>query len=107
MPHVTRTRRLFVGLAIAAAMGVWFTVSRAADEAPGSQSDQVARLMIRIEALEKRITALESRDQFPRQASAVMTPSTPTPLLEPVPKAGSEPTRPAPRVWLLKQSEKK
>ena len=111
---MTQFQRWIVGMGLVGALGIGFSVLRANDEsATPTPQDQIAKLVARIDGLEKRLAILEAeREQATRQASAQS--DSPTPLL-PVPRAkeGSgfyppkapEPGRPAARVFLLKQSQ--
>jgi len=107
MLHMTRFRGGLAALAVAGAVGMGWSVLRAADGAPAATAT-IAELMQRIEKLEKRLAVLEERDSLPRQASVELIPAEPPRLAEPPKGPESRPgERPAVRFWLLKQSSQK
>lgn len=104
------TRYAGLGLVLICLVGALWTTSRADEDK--SASGPVAELLSRIEKLEKRIAVLEDREQYTRQVNAVEPSELRVPQQIPqgngiAPKAGTETTRPAAKVWLLKQTEQK
>ena len=112
------SRRLAITAGVTVALGLWITLLKADEDSAPRQDVTLSRLQAQIEGLEKRIAILEAeREQATRQASAQSTPAEHFAPLLPVPRNktqdGSilfpqrqeEPTRPAARFWLLKQTQ--
>ncbi len=111
-----------LGLAgVACAMFFWFTKLRANDEAVSSApTDQIAQLLARVEKLERRVEALETKQQAARQIDSLFLPAAgwltapPTdgkPVLPHgaliVPPKSETPAQPALRSFLPRQVELK
>lgn len=73
---MNRTRSLWMLAVVAGASCVWWTGLRADDEAVfAPPSSQVAELLARIEKLERRVEALEGKQQASRQIDTLFVPT--------------------------------
>ncbi len=111
---MNRIQSLAISAVILLATCVWFTASRAEDQASDPDSGrQVEQLVSRIEKLEKRIKLLEDKELATRQVNAVNSPFIPQALpVDPepgriVPPPDAEPARPKPRFMLLQHVERR
>ncbi len=73
---MNRTRSWWMLAAVAGASCVWWTGLRADDEAAvAPPSSQITDLLARIEKLERRVEALEGRQQASREVDSVFVPA--------------------------------
>lgn len=117
MLHMTRSRIVVAGFAIAAVSALWFSASRADEQkaAPAAPTDQIGQLVSRIEKLEQRLAVLEGHSRTTQQANATAPyPWYPQPAPGYLPPNASpsqaspmpvEPARPKGRILLLKKTE--